>query len=226
MTNPRTTSPRISILSMTHLSLFRRQLRWPVQVSYPGRLVMCNLSLEAVLIRAMVHAIAEAYAVDEVKDLRDKALALEKYAQQALNDEAERKACEIRLMAERKAGQLLKQMTKTKGGSPTGSNQHAKKRNRLSGTTGSSLSDMGVSKDQSSKWQKLAEVPNEDFEEALANPRVMPSTQGIIKTAVDVRFGEKNKGLPDRLFWVNSGQLLISFTPCPTTLPGVRANTN
>jgi hypothetical protein len=43
----------------------------------------------------------------EIKDIRDKALALEPYSRQARNTEAERQACEIRLRAERKAGQLL-----------------------------------------------------------------------------------------------------------------------
>ncbi len=42
-------------------------------------------------------------------DSRDNAMALECYAQQALNMEAERQAAEIRIRAERKAGELLKE---------------------------------------------------------------------------------------------------------------------
>ena len=61
---------------------------------------------------SMCKAIEAAYKVDEVKDIRDKAAALEAYAKQAMNVEAERQACEIRLRAERKAGQLLKQIEK------------------------------------------------------------------------------------------------------------------
>jgi hypothetical protein len=41
------------------------------------------------------------------------------------------------------------------------------------------LADLGVSRDQSSKWQQLAAVPEEDFEAALAAPE-KPSTRGII----------------------------------------------
>lgn len=48
-----------------------------------------------------------ARAVDEVKDVRDKARAIEMYARQVRNTGAERQACEIRLRAERKCGQLL-----------------------------------------------------------------------------------------------------------------------
>jgi len=56
---------------------------------------------------------------DEVKDIRDKALAFEAYAQQVKNTEAECRACEIRLRAERKAGQLLQTKERAgRGGSP------------------------------------------------------------------------------------------------------------
>ena len=53
------------------------------------------MSGELVRYDAMCSAIAAAYEVDEVKDIRDKAIALEVYARQARNTEAERQACEI-----------------------------------------------------------------------------------------------------------------------------------
>lgn len=56
---------------------------------------------------AMCRAITEAYQVDEVKDIRDRAIALEEYARQAKNEEMVRQCAEIRLRAERRAGQLL-----------------------------------------------------------------------------------------------------------------------
>jgi hypothetical protein len=59
---------------------------------------------------AMCRAISACVSVDEVKDIRDKARALEVYAQQARNLEAERKAVEVRIRAERRAGQLLYEM--------------------------------------------------------------------------------------------------------------------
>lgn len=120
---------------------------------------------------AMCHAIDNAYAVDEVKDIRDKAVAFEAYARQAKNTEAERRACEIRLRAERKAGKLLSTMDKNPGGNPVDA--------RDRGKTPSTLSDLGISRDQSSRWQQLADVPEGDFEAALAAPE-KPSTNGIL----------------------------------------------
>ena len=123
---------------------------------------------------AMCHAIAAAYSVDEVKDIRDKARAIEVYARQAKNVEAERQACEIRLRAERKAGQLLADMEKAKGGGDQRSDH------RCHDVRGgpAPLADLGISHKQSSDWQKLADVPDDDFESALHTER--PTTNGII----------------------------------------------
>jgi hypothetical protein len=121
---------------------------------------------ELVRYDAMCHAIDAAFQVDEVKSLRDKAAALEHYARKANNVEAEQRCCEIRLRAERKAGQLLKQRDKPRG------NQYG----RSDDTT---LHNLGISKDQSSQWQKLAAVPEAQFESALAGPE-KATTAGII----------------------------------------------
>lgn len=124
----------------------------------------------------MCRAITAAYEVDEVKDIRDKALAIEIYAKQAKNTDAERQACEIRLRAERKAGQLLRAMEKQHGARGTGSNQHQQVESH--DATPPPLADLGISRNQSSQWQKLAAVPDPEFEQALKGDR--PTTTGII----------------------------------------------
>jgi hypothetical protein len=124
----------------------------------------------------MCQAIAEAHAVDEVKDIRDKAAALEMYMRQAQNTEAERLACEIRLRAERRCGELLKQREKDKGGRPA--------KNLSNHPTGldepKTLPELGISRDESSRWQKLADIPEEQFEAALSAPE-KPTTAGILR---------------------------------------------
>ncbi len=78
------------------------------------------------------------------------------------NVKLERQACEIRLRAERRAGQLLAEMDRAKAGQP--------RKERSDDTTilqPPKLGDLGVSKDQSSQWQKLAKVPDDEFEEAV-----------------------------------------------------------
>jgi hypothetical protein len=51
----------------------------------------------------------------EMRKIRREMQELARYARQARNTEAETKACEIRLRAERRCGQLLKAMEKAKG---------------------------------------------------------------------------------------------------------------
>jgi hypothetical protein len=137
--------------------------------------------MECSLVRydAMCQAIAEAHRVDEVKDLRDKAMALEQYARQAKNLDAERKACEIRLRAERRAGELLKDMADT--GQRATAGEPVKQQMSRGTTSAPTLTDLGISRDQSSRWQKLANVPAREFEAALADPVDMPTTGGILR---------------------------------------------
>ena len=101
---------------------------------------------------AMMHAIVECHRVDEVKEIHNQALAWEVYARQAQNLEAERKAVEIRLRAERRCGQLLKEMEKAKRGPDKITGQRSQRETTDSTPT---LADLGISKNQSSRWQAM-----------------------------------------------------------------------
>ena len=129
---------------------------------------------------AMCRAITEAHAVDEAKDIRDQAVAFEAYARQAMNTDAEREAIEIRIRAERKVGQLLKVGPKAKGALKQGSNPPRSS----STTTGTTLKSLGITKDQSSRWQKLADMSEDEFELAIGTKTSKPSTNGILKGAI------------------------------------------
>lgn len=119
---------------------------------------------------AMCRAIAAAHAVDEVKDIRDKARAIETYARQAQNIEAERQAAEIRLRAERKCGELMAAQFDRTG------------RGRLEKVSDDrTLSEVGISRNQSSDWQRLAAIPAERFAADLADPMWRPTTAGLLE---------------------------------------------
>ena len=111
-------------------------------------------------------ALSEARRVDEVKTIRDKAVALAEYARQAKDTEMLRDAVELRLRAEHRAGVLLAAMEKAK---PRGSNQH-EERSRPA-TDPPTLANLGVTKTQSSKWQHLAALPDEKFEIRVAHAK-------------------------------------------------------
>lgn len=136
-----------------------------------------NLTCMTALIRydAARRALAAAHRVDEVKAIRDRAEAVRHYAKQARDLEMQNMACEIRLRAERRAGQLLLDMEKNHGTRGDGRpRKDGTKSRRSSGTTAypPKLEDIGVTKDQSSKWQRLALLVDEaTFERALVQAR-------------------------------------------------------
>src|ERR1035437_4327793 len=106
-------------------------------------------------------AIAAACRVDEVKSIRDKAEAVRVYAKQAGDFELQNQCAEIRLLAEHRAGRLLIEMVKNKGARGEGRPRKDGKRVRRSSSTTTyplKLSDLGISKDQSSKWQRMAQM--------------------------------------------------------------------
>lgn len=130
---------------------------------------------------AMCKAIADARKIDEVKDIIDKATAFEVYSKQAKNFDNERWAAEIRVRAERKAGELLKAMPKTQGARGLGSNQYKKKVGSNDPTPPKTLEQLGISKDQSSRFQQLADVPNDEFEGEVTKPGKPPKATSILK---------------------------------------------
>jgi hypothetical protein len=103
--------------------------------------------------------------VDEVKEIRDKAVAVAAYARQAQDTELESLASGIKLRAERRVGELLGE-TAARGERQRG---HGDQRAESRATTPlPTLADLGITKDQSSRWQAIAKIPEAEFEGYLA----------------------------------------------------------
>lgn len=144
-------------------------------------------------------ALAEAHRVDEVKDIRDKAEAMAAYARQAKDQELILWATEIKVRAERKAGELLAQASAAGelANSSTGGKLGMQRRFGKSPNDGETypptLADIGVSDHDSSRWKRLAAMSEEHFETAVATAK---DTAGQVTTAFMLREAAKAKNKP------------------------------
>lgn len=109
--------------------------------------------------------IERASRVDEAKAIRDKASALHAYAIKARNRDMEVLAAEIRMRAERKAGELLIERKKA-GTLALKQNGRPKKASAID-----TLTSIGLTRDEAATWQRIAKLSESDFERRIARLR-------------------------------------------------------
>lgn len=126
------------------------------------------------------YALSVAVEVDEVKGIRDKAEAMAAYARQAKDTELVQWATEIKVRAERRAGQMLAEMPKATGKA----GQFAGGNTIVPPVKEKTLADIGITKNESSRWQKLAAVSDKQFEHAVAAAK---EVAGEVTTAAMLR---------------------------------------
>lgn len=138
-------------------------------------------------------AIAECVRVDEAKDIRDKSAALEAYYRQARDLEAEREVAAIRLRAERRVGELLRELARATpqevaqaGGLAKAATSTDETKQTPPSPYAAALADNGMSRQAAHKFQALADIPAEKFEAALAGPE-KPSTAGVLRDYREAR---------------------------------------
>src|SRR5262245_52202876 len=133
-------------------------------------------------------ALALASSVQEVLGIRDKAEAVRNYYRQRDGSlEAMNLAAELKLRAERKLGELLRETV-----------NHAGSRGQLKGCTvqpqARTLPD-GVSKTDSHRWQRIAAIPEERFEQHLAEAKAKGevTTAGALQLAIVLEREKRNR---------------------------------
>lgn len=130
-------------------------------------------------------ALAECQRVDEVKDIRDKSMAMEAYARQAKDTGLMQMAAEIKVRAERRLGEMLREQKETvglnQGGRPA---ETPSKPERVS-----TLSDVGIDYKLSMRSQQLAAMPEHHFETAIASAK---ETARAVSTTYMLRLGEES----------------------------------
>jgi N6-adenosine-specific RNA methylase IME4 len=119
------------------------------------------------------NALAAARSVDEVKDIRDAAVALETYAKLAKDRTLIGDAVDIRLRAELRLGEMIAVQKQTVGlaTGAAGIGRSASAVPEECRTQPPTLAEAGIDKKLSARAQKLAALPDAEFEERLARAK-------------------------------------------------------
>lgn len=140
-------------------------------------------------------AIMAAKSIDEVKVIHDKMEALRLYLKQQGEGLDMQNACaEIRLRAARKVGELLKEMPKNEGakGQLNGRDSSGGFAVKPPEDDAPTLSDLGLTKTQSFRFQAIASIPEEIFEAQIAE--ATPSKKELTnKQVLDAAKKESNR---------------------------------
>lgn len=122
-------------------------------------------------------ALAECKTVMEAKSIADAAEAARVYLERTnASSETVNHATEIRLLAERQMGEFLKKMPKAQGGWDSRSNARTPQ-------DAPTLAEIGIARHESSRAQKLADIPADDFGDRIAVAKI----DGKLTTAAVLR---------------------------------------
>lgn len=125
--------------------------------------------------------LVEARDLADIKAVRDMAEAARLYARAAgLGQDAMNEAAEVKLRAERKAGEALADMEKNKGGRPPETCSSEEQVSEQAPT----LPELGITRKQAMNWQAEASVPEPIFEEHIAEAKAEGkplTTAGVVR---------------------------------------------
>lgn len=125
------------------------------------------MSFELVKLDQARQLLADCQSIKEAMEFHDLAEAARHHAKiQGLSLESGNYATEIKIRSERRMGEILKNTPKNGGGRP--------QKTGIGGDTGfqqPTLSDIGLTKVQSSRFQAVADIPEEVFEKHIAETK-------------------------------------------------------
>ncbi len=148
------------------------------------------------------NAIAQCKTIDEVKEIRDKAEAMRAYAKQAHESlEMQNDIAEIKIRAERRAGEILSETDLQHGSRGVG------KKVELHDVT--TLADLGIQQHESSRWQQIADIPEKQFENHIQETK---QAKEELTTASTLRLAKEIKGKPEALVTKFTGEQ-ENYTP-------------
>lgn len=140
---------------------------------------------------AATTALAEARTLDDVKRIVDIAEAARTYARAAkLGLEAANYASEIKLRAERKAGEMLAQLERGQGGDRRSDDFQISQPAKFESSYKQVLDDNDVTYQTAHRWQTVATVPDEVFEQHLAEVKADGdelSTARLLRVAQEIK---------------------------------------
>lgn len=128
---------------------------------------------------AACKALAEAKAVDEVREIRAQAEAVRAYAKQAKNRQMEIDAAEIRIRAERRLGELMAAQGEIVGAAK-GQLRRGLESNPREPTDPPTLAEAGIDKNLAHRARTYAAVKPEKFEELLSKKRRRESVRVVL----------------------------------------------
>ena len=123
-------------------------------------------------------ALAECERVDEAKEWADKAAALATYAKQADDPELEAAARRIRARAFRRMGELSKDLETRRRGRP----KNSISADRIFSTKNTILAEAGVSLGTAIRAERVATIPEDEFERLIESAAPPPITHLIGST--------------------------------------------
>lgn len=141
--------------------------------------------------------LAEIKTVDDAKKIINLAEAARVYAREVeLGLEAQNHAAEIKLRAQRRAGEILREMTDKGERQQRGGNRGNQYVAKSQDVTLPQLADVGISKIDSSRWQQIAEVPKKEFEKVIERVKSEGkelTTSTMLETAKEIRKEQKKQ---------------------------------